>query len=224
MNISGLQANTYSASITVTATGASNTPRVIPVTLTVSAPAATMSVSPTAFTFTATQGAANPASQTLSLRNTGGGTLTWSVGDNQNWLTVGTPSGTTTTETDSITISVSTLNLQANTYNASITVTATGASNTPQIIPVTLTVNLPATSAATLSWDANTELNLAFYRVYMSTNQGVYGGAVATVPAENVTHQVKNLPASNTYWFTVTAVDTEGNESAYSNEVSKSIP
>ena len=208
----------------LTATGASNTPQTIPVTLTVSAPPPAVSLSPSSLTFTATQGAANPADQTLSLRNTGGGTLTWSVTGNQNWVTVNTPSGTTTTETDSIKVSINTKDLLANTYTASITITATGASNTPQTIPVTLTLNSPATSSASLSWNPNLEPDLAFYRVYMSNTAGIYGGPIATVPAGTATHQLMNLPTSNTYWFTVTAVDTQGNESTYSNEVSKSIP
>ncbi len=132
-------------------------------------------------------------------------------------------SGTTTTETDSITVSLNTGGLQANTYNASITVTATGASNTPQTIPVTLTLNPPATSSATLRWDPNPESDLASYRVYRSNTQGIYGAPVAVVPAGTVTYQATGLQTGNTYWFTITAVDSQGNESGYSNEVQKSI-
>ena len=181
-----------------------------------------------ALTFTATQGANNPLPKSLSLRNTGGGTLTWSISDDRNWVTAHTPAntttGTTTTETDSITVSIDTLNLQPNTYSASITITAPGASNPSEVIPVTLTVNQPTTSSATLRWDPNAEQDLAFYNIYRSTTPGTYGTAIATIPAGTVTHQLTNLPGNTTYYFTVTAVDTQGNESPYSNEVSKSIP
>ncbi len=219
-----LSPGTLSASVNLSAPGAAS--KTIPVSFTVTAapvPSA-ISITPSSLSFTATQSAANPATQTLSLKNSGGGTLTWSITDNQNWVTVGTTTGTTTTETDSVPISINTSGLQANTYTASITVTATGASNTPQTIPVTLTVNPPATSSATLHWDPNTEQDMAFYNVYVSKIQGTYGGAIATVPVGTVTYQATNLPVGNTYWFVVTAVDTQGNESTYSNEVSKSLP
>ncbi len=217
-----LTPGTYSASVNLSAPGATSV--AIPVSFSVTALPSTINLSPSTLTFTATQGAANPAAQTLSLRNSGGGTLTWSVTDNQAWLSVSPASGTATTETDSITVSINTKDLVANTFTASVTITATGAANTPQTIPVTLTLNPPATSSATLHWDPNSEQDLAFYRVYMSNTSGVYGGAIATIPAGTVTYQVTNLPVTNTYWFTVTAVNTQGNESTYSNEVSKSIP
>jgi len=220
VNTSGLQPNTYNASITVTVTGAS--PTTIPVSVTVTAQPA-ISISPSSLSFTATQGAANPSSKTFSIRNTGSGTLTWSLTDNQSWLTVNSSSGTTTTETDSVTVSINTGSLQADTYNASIIVAATGASNTPQTIPVTLTLNPPATSSATLMWDPNQESDLASYRVYRSNTQGVYGAPVAVIPAGTVTYQATGLQTGQTYWFTVTAVDSQGNESTYSNEVQKSI-
>src|SRR5512147_2456521 len=44
-------------------------------------------VSPASFSFAATQGGANPATQTLNITNTGGGTLSWTVSANATWLT-----------------------------------------------------------------------------------------------------------------------------------------
>jgi len=67
------------------------------------------------------------------------------------------------------------------------------------------------------------ELELKTYNIYRTTNQGVYGAPVASVPAGTTGYVAAGLPVSNTYWFTVTAVDTAGNESPKSNEVSKVI-
>jgi hypothetical protein len=212
---------------TVTLSGGTGvTPVTVPVTFTIAAaPVPTaIGASPTSFSFTATQGAANPTAQVLSIRNLAGGTLTWSITDNQSWLTLNATSGTTTTETDPVTVSVNTNGLQAATHTATITVTATGASNTPQTIPVTLTLSPPATASATLTWNPNTEPDLASYRVYRSTNQGVYGAAIATVPAGTVSYTATGLPVGQTYYFTITAVDSSDNESPFSNEVNKSIP
>src|SRR6185436_19137802 len=51
-------------------------------------------VSPTSMSFSATVGGANPASQSLSITNTGGGTLNWTAASNQPWLNVSPGSGT----------------------------------------------------------------------------------------------------------------------------------
>jgi hypothetical protein len=197
----------------------------VPVTFTVTAATVTTTIglTPTAFSFTATQGAANPTSQTLNITNPGTGTLTWSVADNANWLSLGPTSGTATTGTSPATLSVNTAGLLAGPFTATITVTATGATNTPQTIPVTLTLSAPATSSATLSWNPNTDSDLASYKIYVSTTPGVYGAAVATVQQPATTYSATGLNVGSTYYFIVTAVDSTGNESLRSNEVSKSI-
>ncbi|MEW6729915.1 MAG: S8 family serine peptidase [Acidobacteriota bacterium] len=96
-------------------------------------------VSPASLSFTATAGGANPANQTLNITNAGGGgAFTWNVSDNAPWLTLSPTSGTTPSST---TASVNISGLAAGTYNATITVSATGVSNSPVSVPVTLTVN-----------------------------------------------------------------------------------
>jgi hypothetical protein len=81
---------------------------------------------------------------------------------------------------------------------------------------------------ATLSWDApvtnadGTPLtDLAGYNVYYGPSPAVYG------QVENVgnvmTYTINNLQDGLTYYFAVTAYDMSGNESGYSNEVSKTI-
>jgi hypothetical protein len=98
----------------------------------------TIGVNPTSFSFSATAGGANPSSQSLSITNTGGGTLTWSATTTQPWLSVSPTSGTAPS---SATVSVNITGLAAGTYNGAITVTGTGATNSPVTVPVTLTVS-----------------------------------------------------------------------------------
>ncbi|GEM_PF-382678 len=80
---------------------------------------------------------------------------------------------------------------------------------------------------ATLSWDPNTESDLAGYKVYFGTVSSTYTQSVdvglTTTPA-TPQYIVNNLIEGNTYFFAVKAYDTSGNESGYSNEVSKIIP
>lgn len=98
----------------------------------------TIGVSPSSMSFSATAGGANPASQSLSISNTGGGTLNWTASSNQSWLSVSPTSGTAPS---TATVSVNITGLAAGTYSGAITITATGATNTPLSVPVTLTVN-----------------------------------------------------------------------------------
>jgi len=102
----------------------------------------TIGVSPASLSFNATVGGANPANQSLSITNTGGGTLNWTASDNATWLSVSPASGTAPS---TATVSVNITGLAAGTYNGAITISATGASNTPVAVPVTLTVSAVST-------------------------------------------------------------------------------
>ncbi len=69
-----------------------------------------------------------------------------------------------------------------------------------------------------LAWDANTESDLAGYRVYFGTTSGAYTNPVGV---GNVTqYTLGGLTPGQTYYIAVTAFDTSEHESDYSNEVS----
>jgi hypothetical protein len=73
----------------------------------------------------------------------------------------------------------------------------------------------------TLAWDANTEPDLAGYRVHYGTASGSY---TTSVDVHKVTtSSIGTLTAGQTYYFAVTAYDASGNESGYSNQVSYSV-
>jgi Viral BACON domain len=131
-----LTAGTYNSTVTMNASGASSV--AVPVTFTIAtAPVPpAIGASPTSLSFVVTQGGGNPATQTLSISNTGGGSLTWSASDNVDWLTL---SPTTGTGNGVMTATVVTGARTAGTYNASITLNAMGASLLT--VPVTLTVS-----------------------------------------------------------------------------------
>lgn len=221
VNLAGLAAGTYTAAITVTAGGATNTPQVIPVSLTVAtAPTAApvIGLSLSSLTFSGTSGGTNPANQSFAVSNTGSGTLTWTASDNAAWLTLTPASGT---NTGTVTAAINLTGLAAGTYRGTITVAATGA--TSRTLPVSLTVNSGTTTSnsATLIWGANTETDLAGYKIYIGTQSGVYGAPI--VLGRVNTYQATNLAIGTTYFFSITAYDNAGNESAPSAEVSKSI-
>ncbi len=78
----------------------------------------------------------------------------------------------------------------------------------------TLTWNAPATNT-----DGTPLTDLSGYKIYYGTASGNYS---QTIDVGGITSStVSNLTDGTTYYFAVTAYDTSGNESAYSNEVSK---
>jgi hypothetical protein len=72
----------------------------------------------------------------------------------------------------------------------------------------------------TLQWDANTETDLAGYKVYVGTASRTYGTPFTI--GTQTTYSVTNLQPG-TYYFAVTALNSSGLESDYSNEVSTTI-
>ena len=72
-----------------------------------------------------------------------------------------------------------------------------------------------------LSWQANPESDLQSYNVYYGTQTRSYG---PPIPVGNGTsYTLSGLEEGGTYFFAVSAVDTSGNESGYSEEISKQI-
>lgn len=94
--------------------------------------------SPSQLSFEAYEGGSNPADQTLSISNSGGGTLAWTITDLTTWLS---ESPTTGGNSEAVTTSVSISGLSAGIYKDTISITDAAATNSPYKIPVELTVN-----------------------------------------------------------------------------------
>jgi len=89
-------------------------------------------------------------------------------------------------------------------------------------------VSVSHAGQAILSWDppaTNTDgsalTDLAGYKIYYGTSSGNYS-TVITV-GNVTTYTITGLTDNITYYFATTAYDSSGNESAFSNEVSKTI-
>jgi len=148
VNTTALTPGPYTGAITVTATGASNSPQMISVHLTVLGQPPLIALSSTRANFAYTTGGTVPPAQQFALSNSGGGTLTWSAASNANWLSVSPPSGTATS---TLTVVVIPSSLPPGPYSGVVTITASGASNSPQAITVTLTVSPAAPSVIVTS-------------------------------------------------------------------------
>jgi phosphodiesterase/alkaline phosphatase D-like protein len=91
------------------------------------------------------------------------------------------------------------------------------------VLSIILLLNWRASAIAadaSLSWDANTESNLAGYKVYYGTSSGNYGPPVDV--GNQTSFTVTGLNGL-IYFFAVTAYNDSGDESGYSTEVSKNF-
>jgi len=83
-----------------------------------------------------------------------------------------------------------------------------------------------ADNSVTFRWDANSEADLAGYRLYQTSTSGVYtygdGNQVDTIAAGTETTTLESVPDGTLFWV-LTAYDTQGNESGPSNEVSATL-
>jgi hypothetical protein len=145
VNTTGLAAGTYTGTMSVASAGAGNSPQTVAVTLNVMAATPNLTVTPSSLTFNYQIGGTAPAVQTVSVVSTGAAlsyTVTSTTTSGGSWLSA-TPASSTTPGTE--TVSVNTTGLAAGTYTGSITVTSSGAANSPQITPVTLVVSMTGT-------------------------------------------------------------------------------
>lgn len=235
VNTSGLSAGTYGSSfnIAVSSKNGGIQTATIPVTFvvstsststtsTISTTTPSISLNPISLSFSGTASGANPLAQTINLLNPTGGTLSWTLAESAPWLALNITTGTTTTEVDQVSASVGISGLSAGTYSTIISVTASGASNSPQQIPVSLTLSQPTITASVgLSWTANTEADLAGYKVYIGTQSQLYNPPITLGPV--AAYNAANLTVGRTYYFCVSAFDNAGNESPCSTEMSKPL-
>jgi fibronectin type 3 domain-containing protein len=73
-----------------------------------------------------------------------------------------------------------------------------------------------------LYWTANTEPDLAGYKVYRSLTSGSGYAALTPSPIAGTTY-IDPVPAPGTYYYVITAVDASGNESDPSIEASATV-
>jgi uncharacterized protein (TIGR03437 family) len=148
-NLSSLGNGVYTGSVTVTATGAANSPVSIPVVLTVTG--STVSGGGLTLgnlsTFYATQGGASPASQVMSVGATTTTYYSATASSNGNWLSISPSGNLNTASNPSLTVSVVNMSsLTANTYYGTITLVANGIQ---QQVQVTLVVSTGGGSGGT---------------------------------------------------------------------------
>jgi fibronectin type 3 domain-containing protein len=115
----------------------------------------------------------------------------------------------------------------ATTYSYTVAARDAAGNISPNSTSVSVTTPTPPPSnSASLTWDAVTAPTLSGYRVYFGTAPGTYLQSPGQgFSVGNVTdYTMIGLASGSRYYFAVTAFDTLGVESPYSNEVFKDIP
>ena len=142
-NISGLKAGTYTGTITIAGSNASNSPQKVKVSLNV-----TKETPPeippqihkdrNTLSFDAMVGGSDPSSKSFFIKNSGGGTLNYDINWDAPWLSVNPANGSSTGQAKQHTASVNIGGLSGGNYQGTITITDPRASNNPQTIAVSL--------------------------------------------------------------------------------------
>ncbi|MGH2495106.1 MAG: BACON domain-containing protein [Ktedonobacteraceae bacterium] len=156
VNRGNLAPQPYTGHINFTQVGSNHPALVLTVTMGVnpaSATSANLVLSNAAIIFTGDT-ATNPASQLLTIQNTGGQSLNWTASlattSGVNWLALSSTSGYLGTgAAATMTVSAASAGLSVGTYQGTITFSYAGASATP--VTVTLTVNPPPVAAIAIS-------------------------------------------------------------------------
>ncbi len=92
------------------------------------------------------------------------------------------------------------------------------------IVATTLPGGSPGTSVVDLSWTINLETDVAGYRVYRSESENERGALLTPELLPTPSFRDTTVVAGRRYWYTVTAVDRAGNESAPSDVSLVEVP
>ncbi len=149
-----------------------------------------------------------------------GDTLTFSISNKPTWASFDTATGTLNGTPGSADVGMT----------SGIIISVSDGSLTRSLPAFDITVNDIANGVATISWtppltniDGSTLTDLAGYKIRHGTSAGSYPNVI-NIANPGISSYVVNNLARGVHYFVVTAYDTSGNESAYSNVASKTIP
>jgi len=156
INKGGLSARdeAYGATIMIVSSEAYNNPQRVAVSLKISSqPPPEIWASPLEMAFAAKVGQ-NPSPQTLRVKNVGEGTLAYEIAWDAPWLSVVPGGGSSAGGEKTHTVSVNSQSLAKGNYDGAITVSASDASNSPQLVQVSLKVSTtsPPPPPSTSNW------------------------------------------------------------------------
>jgi hypothetical protein len=166
----------------------------------------------------------NKSSQNVILTNNGNSTVTIGSASvsGAGFGSSGVVAGQTIGAGQTATLGVSFTPASAATVSGTVTVTS-NATNSPISVALSGTGTQAVAHSVSLSWTASTS-TVVGYNVYRGTTSGGPYTLITSSPVNGTTFTDTTVQAGATYFYVVTAVDTNGNESVNSNEVSVTVP
>lgn len=129
-------------------------------------------------------------------------------------------SNVTLTPSQTLSLSVAFDPTAAGSVNGSLSV-ASNAIGSPATVALSGTG--VAQSSVALAWDASAS-TVAGYNIYRSTISGSAYVKVNSLLLSGLSYADQTVQRATTYYYVVTAVDSSGDESTYSNQVSAPVP
>lgn len=197
---------------------ASNSPTTISLTGTGTAPSYQLTPNPASISFGDVVAGSN-ASQDVRLTNTGNSDVTISqvTVSGSGYATTGVTGGEILAPGQSVTLTVIFAPTATGSFAGSIAV-ASNAANSPLLISLS-----GGSHSVSLSWVASTSA-IAGYYVYRGNASGGPYVKMNSSPIGATTFTDTAVASGQTYYYVVTAVDSNGVESIHSNEASATIP
>lgn len=164
------------------------------------------------------------SSQNLMLTNAGNSNVTISnvAVNGAGFNAGGGLSGVILSPGQTATLSATFAPATAGSESGGITVTS-NASNSPTVIALSGTGVAPAAYSVSLSWVPSTS-SVAGYNVYSSSVSGGPYNKLTSSPVATTNYTDTSASAAQTYYYVVTAVSSTNVESAYSTQVSATVP
>ncbi len=222
--LSGTPANAGTSTFTfavVDAKGNTATKQ-LSITIAAAATAPVVSLSPTSLTFASQTVATTSAAQSVTLKNTGTASLSISTLAASGSFAETNNCGSSLAASASCTISVTFAPTASGTLTGGITLTDNAASS-PQAVSLTGTAVAATQPQVTLSW-TESSTSVSGYNVYRSTQSGTGYTEINLSLVPTQSYVDNTVSAGQTYYYVVTAVNASGAQSAYSTQVSASVP
>jgi len=180
-----------------------------------------LSVSPTSLSF-GNVNTGSSAAQTITITNTGNSSVNISQVSTTGTGFSAPNSPVSLSPSQNTTVAVQFAPTAAGSVTGSVTITS-DATGSPATVTLSGTGVTAVQHSVALTWGASTS-TVSGYNVYRSTVSGTSYTRVNGSLVSGLSYTDSTVQSGTTYYYVTTAVDSSGNESVYSNEVSAVIP
>jgi len=209
---------------TVTATSVADSTKSASATVTVGqSPTYVLNASPASLSF-GNVSVGNSSSKTTTLSNGGNSSVTVSSGTTSGpgFSITGVTFPFTVAAGKSATVTIQFAPQASGSVSGSASL-ASNATDSPTVISVTGSGVTPTQHSVNLTWTASTS-SVSGYNIYRGTQSGGPYVKISSNLQTSTTYRDSTVQSGTSYYYVVTAVDSTGAESSYSNEVTAVIP